>query len=376
MTSCNLFPNPSSPLSFSPPYSLGMLYKEESNDEIKQNIPLAVYLIGSAASRGHIRSMAVLGLALSDIQSWLGEYARGVMEQTRKDMEDRAVGREEGRQWFTSEEVWSESKARIEEEMKNDSELQRWGYNHTIGLRFNIKGSSGSVHLPLPPRPDCTSALPLIKTIVEYGYRPNDITRTGLQKYLSGDVWGALEMYEEAANLGVHFAQENTAFLYELISEEYCPSLSPMPSVTTNYDKTVMTMLSRQSLDRLVSAARNYMQSLFTPAITPQSSYELEEKYTGYRKIMSSPNCKDLFNDMATLRWMQVSKSGQTSAMREIADMSLGRGRGRERGRGGRRIPINVSRAALLYSRAASERGDIPSLMALASLVEQGAIPG
>ena len=53
----------------------------------------------------------------------------------------------------------------------------------------------------------CEAALPLLKHIAEMSYRGRDLARAALKAYMKGDSWTALDLFDEAANLGLQSAQ-------------------------------------------------------------------------------------------------------------------------------------------------------------------------
>ena len=134
-------------------YSLGTMTREGIGGDI--DLPLAVDYFAKATSLGNIRAANYLAHALWDSESWLGNYARTRVNKIDGDS--------------------NESKGPVQ-----------------IYLPGAIK-----VSLPknLDICPHC--ALVLFKYIAEHSAGINDASEEGLEAYLSGDLWAALDFYDE-----------------------------------------------------------------------------------------------------------------------------------------------------------------------------------
>jgi hypothetical protein len=56
--------------------------------------------------------------------------------------------------------------------------------------------------VPLGSGSTCSVALHLLKNIAENSHRTNDLSKEALSAFLAGDYWTALDLYDEAAQLG------------------------------------------------------------------------------------------------------------------------------------------------------------------------------
>jgi TPR repeat protein len=374
-------------LSLSLGISLGLMYRENSLSVTKQNIPLAVHLMSLAASMGHVRAMTNLAHALLDVESWLGHYAREQHERHAhspisppskninmpREIEVSLSGEVIGESSGVDQVQDQQASPKPEEE--GEDLLLRWGYNSSVGIHIILTATSEIIRLPEPLRPDCSVAFPLLKYMAEHTFRPNDLTKSGLAAYTSGDLWEALEFYEEAADLGVAIAQENTAFLYQLVSERFCPH----PSTSSSSSVFWKSIQDSKIYGTFLEHYSHWRQSFGSGTSTGDSKLSEDEsnglKYRGYDKILQSSSCSDYFEDMALIRWIQVANSGDVDAIRELAQRYQGidphiiTTRNQEHNQ---RLTINETKAALLYAIAAAEHGDISSIMALGWFAQKG----
>lgn len=388
------------------------MYRENSLNVTKQNIPLALHLMSLAASMGHIRAITNIAHALYDVESWLGHYAR---EQQLNQFKNHTNSSNTTITNLNIEEN-NLDKDNSEEEDNDDDLLLRWGYNSSNGIQIILSATSEIIRLTEPLQPDCKSALPLLKYISEYTYRPNDLTKSGVKAYLEGDIWGALELFEEAADLGVSSAQENTAFLYELIGENYCQKSKDTPnSYTFSLFSTFPSLFSTNSSINYLIETINEKYSQWKPEIEKFIPFikniaqnqndninsidfndvNFPSKYRGLSKIINSNSCKDYFEDMALIRLTQVAKNGNVEAIRRLAQRYQGMNSNTNflssslstssllsisklfslfssSSTSTNKFQINKTKSALLYAQAALEHGDISSIMSLGEFVQKG----
>lgn len=359
------------------------MYRENSLTVVKQNIPLAVHLMSLAASMGHVRAMTNLAHAFFDVESWLGHYAREQSYLTQKFEETRNNVTQV--ETFLSGEIANDES---DDSLHSDDDgdlMNRWGYNASHGMQIILSTTSEVIRLPNPLHPDCSIALPLMKYMAEYTFRPNDLAKNGLKAFREGDVWGALDLYEEAADLGVATAQENAAFLYELISEKYCPKPLEVSKVK-NYPKIHKFLPQFKSEYNLwlknLTVSFPFFESWFSPRHEHVSiETERRSKFRGYDKMLKSASCSDYFHDMAIIRWNQVAKSGDVEALRKLAQryqetdfssLDLSFDFSFSDRTSSHRLTKNNTKAAMLYALAASEYGDISSIMSLGWFVQSG----
>lgn len=359
---------------------------------VHQNIPLAVYLYSLSASQGNVRAISILSRALFDSESWLGTYYRQQamfeIEKTRDGIHGFSLSKaadiigpidldgSSSNPLHTSTETMkpdyiSDTKDTEDSDTEEaEDELIRWGYNHSLGITVVIASTGLVVKLPNPLRPDCNVALPLLKYLAEYSYRPNDLMKEALELYLDNDIWGALELYEEAADLGVQAGQENAAFLYDIITKEKCTYQHDRAGLWGKLRSGVREVVARIPFVSALFGTKGHLVSESYSTIDSDEMNSLS--YRGYSSIVHSKHCQAYFRDMATRRWIQVANGGDVDAIREVAKMYQGIGsHTTHRGRSGHLIR-NVTKAALLYGAAAANYGDISSVMALALMVQRG----
>jgi TPR repeat protein len=205
-----------------------------------------------------------------------------------------------------------------------------------------------------------------MKHLSEMSYRPKDVTAQALAEYLSGDLWAALTLFEEAADLGVRAAQENAAFLLEKLAPLEC----------TKYDSYVLfqeDMLEFEVVEvvdeeegkeeeeeggggeeeggedqRPPPTRRRISTGVLIPddeepssaaAGTPSADSTgagtagslLPHKHAGssssssrHRRCYSPEECCRLFlSRLASRRWVQLAAAGEPRALRKVADALL-----------------------------------------------------
>lgn len=365
-------------------YSLASIYRDGAPG-VPKNIPLAVHLYSLSASQGNVRALALLGEALLDTESWIGVYSREEASDKAEAGWDSHVkeghnpapstpsGLTDGVEVEDRDDMSHQDDDNNKDDDNDDlleDELARWGYNATRGISVIIPASNLVIRLPSPLRPDCSAALPMLKHVAEYSYRGNDITKEALNLYVTGDIWGALELYEEAADLGIHSGQENAAFIYKIIAEKKCKHRKDESSPVTFFsgmrshiNQVIASMRSLPFFGRLL---KNFVLS----TDDQNDDDDASSSYRGYSKAIHSPHCQNYFQDMSTRRWIQVANGGDVDAIREIAQMN--EGVGHKKGN----MKQNYSKAALLYGHAAATYGDISSVMALAAMIQHGSMSG
>ena len=151
-----------------------------------------------------------------DSESWLGHYDREFQQSKFKKSTSNKT--------TTSSSVDTDDNVdvNISVSTANDADLEsidlasRWGFNATVGVQLTLPNGV-FVKFPSPYRPSCAVALPLLKYLSEFSYRPNDLTTQALEQFMVQDYAGALKLFDEAAELGVELAQLNSAFLYKYL---------------------------------------------------------------------------------------------------------------------------------------------------------------
>ena len=155
----------------------------------------------------------------------------------------------------------------------------------------------------------------------------------------SGDYWGALNLYEEAADLGVWAAQENAAFLLEKLIPAECAKFE-------------------EEDDQLRDTAGVVGQTL-TNADHSESCHSAEEC------------CEQYLRKLATHRWAQLAQAGEPRAMRRMADALLDPAASYLRSADAGALS-KQQQAAVLFA-LAGEQGDTESLLHLGWMLYYGA---
>eukprot|EP01038_Epipyxis_sp_PR26KG_P017360 gene17360-23977_t len=328
-------------------FSLAMLHREGIGGQV--SIPYCLFFLSLGASRGHVRSINFLAHALFDQESWLAHYGKeNIFEKQNLLILDSLFPNHNASH-------------------TNDNSLPRVNKFNHINLRNKKRNISEEfdgkspiefllpngnlIKLPFPYgslEGSCESALFLMKFLSDMNYRAKDTVRMALESYLIGDYWKALELYDEAAELGIQSSIENSAYLYEKMKVEVCNSIY-YAKVKNNSDdmNAGYGMFGQPPVDFYIF---------------------LDSEYANETAGMFQ--CQLYFERMAFKRWKQLSKMGHIMAMRKLADRymeewnetsvlsAIG-------------IRRNVTRAFLLYSTAA-EYGDVESIMKLGWIMHGG----
>lgn len=305
------------------------------------NIPVSVFFYAKAAEKGHVRSLSSLSQALWDPSSWLGEYVR----KKRSGIP-----------------LLLKEKSRVKE-IENitdflNTTLSLLGYNESEPITINIPGSTDILLLPWPLDVSCQAALPLLKFLSEHSYRVRDSARGGLDSFMAGDTWAALDYYDEAADLGSASAQENSAFIYELLSKSECESL-----VNTN-DAQDFHFLKNSVVFVEDFVLQKFGFNISLSTLFSQENKPLENLNNSLKYLpnLEGINCTVYYSKMAAHRRVQMVANKDPYAMRRIADNLLV---------GTFPFPRNATAAAILYGNAA-ELGDVNSLMSLGWMFYSG----
>jgi TPR repeat protein len=304
-------------------FALAIMLKEGIGGPV--SIPLCVLHLAQAASKSHVRALNFLAHGLFDPESWLGQYGRE--EAAKKILAEKEVRRKkalEGKD-STSKDQDSPTPEPIQSPVPTDpsagfegtSKLKdkpKWVYNSSEPISVVLP--TVVVQLPHPLRSSCEAALPLLKYIADMGYRSNDLTKGALDAYLEDDLWTAVDMYDEAAALGVDFAQENAAYLYSALRRKECAGLDDPSS-----DKHVLpgggSGSDNEGAKIDASAASTSPQTSTTPTSTTLRSVLPD---------LSREQCERYFDRMTAHRWLQLASSGDYLAYRELADRILKEG--------------------------------------------------
>lgn len=296
------------------------------------DISISMFLYAKAANTGHIRSINTLALAFWDPSSWLYDSN------------------------FHSEERYPLGSQTIFDVLGNTT-LTALGYNPSNDVVLVLPGAADYIILPTTLLRDCSVALMMFKFLAEHSYRIRDISRAGYESFMFGDLWAALDFYDEASELGSSAAQENAAYIYEILMTSECEKVDERKRPQWRID-----------IDYFISSLKDVFpfQSYFK-SFSYGGSYRTKGDSTNKSSVTYLPGlddskCTMYYKRMAAVRRLQSSVNKEPSAIRRIADDILV---------GEHPFKKNSTVAISMYRRAA-EMGDVHSLMNIAWLFRSG----
>lgn len=323
-------------------FSLAALLKDGEGGE--RNIEEAVKHFCKAASSGHLRSINFLAHALYDSESWLGSYSR---EKVHRDK--RAAKRP------------------TPQPTLHPSGSSPRNYSHNAS-DFKITLGTETIQLPYPLRTSCLTALPLLRYLASIIYRTNIITKKALAEYLNGQLWNSLDLYDEAAELGVLFAMDNSAYLYEVLKKREC-TIGGNGVKNNGWGHEYETRSSSSNMTTSTELL-NWIQSLIKsisgsskPVVNSKIAYISNHDQSKNNNRAKGENCTRLLSNMEARRWLQMARINDSYGQREVADRLV---------TGADGLPMNAPLAAYLYAEAA-DKGDHHSLTNLGWLLFRGA---
>lgn len=242
----------------------------------RQNIPLSVALLATAASFGEVRSIDYLIHALYDSRSWLYQFGRENNLKKRNRFYSLHLSSEnnsfENKTFFEA----FQNHVKIEEEVKklikfNETEPIRihLPYDKIVTLPFPIGSRLGS----------CQAVIPLAKYLSEMSYRPRDLNRVALLHYLLGNKSSAKILYDESSNLGVVSSQENVAWILDELKGEICQ--------------------------------QNNSKELINFKFSPDLQFS------------NISLCNEYFENLALRRWIQLARSSDSQGILKVAQNKL-----------------------------------------------------
>ncbi len=319
-------------------FSLGNILRSKQYG-FKANIPLSVFFYAKGAEVGHVRSLSMLAHAFWEPESWLAEYSRlmklGLIDES-----------------FS---MSSMGFASFDDVMKIlNSTLKHLGYNESERTIIVLPDGSDIIQLPLPLEQSCEIALPLLKYLAEHTYRIRDSARGGLESFMLGDTWAALDFFDEAADLGSASAQENAAYIYDLLAKSECessPKSADESSTRSNSFMSTASIFAHEHFGVELPLATEYVQK--------DVKHEFNKKYL---PNTNGSKCASYYNRMAAFRRLQLVANKDPFAMRHLADQLMV---------GTYPFAKNITAAAILYG-AAADVGDVHSLMSLGWLFFTG----
>ena len=259
-----------------------------------------------------------------DAESWLGHYFR---EQEQKSFHlDNNISMNKS----SEESVRDLEGDSLNSINNNDNEeilelFSRWGFNASQPIKL-ILPNGAKVLLPVPFKPSCDVALPMLKYLAEFSYRPNDLSSQALELFLTHDYVGSITLFDEAAELGLESAQLNSAFLYKYF--------------------------------------------LSSPLLMPDICQQMIEA-TDNRQ-----HCETHLHNMYLYRLIQLASSNSPEGYRELGDYLLSIATSNVMLDGVENMDGYITLAGKVYAHSALNHKDITSLMSLANLIRTGDLYG
>ena len=296
-------------------FSYAMLLREGKGGIT--NVPLAVVHLAVAASRQHLRSINFLAHALFDPESWLGHFSRVEKRKHRKESKDRLLSSDP-----SLKDIHFKTTTGDINETNSNKTISRWRYNTSKPIFVELPGIP-PVQLPYPLRPSCQAALPLLKYISEMGYRTNDLNRAALSSYLEGDLWEALQYYDELADMGVTFGQENSVFIYKQLRRQECDGKqSQMTRSLLLASQSAAEYLQSNGPSHSLESLHNASMDDFNHEFTISGSSD-DTNAAKHLPNLTRTACFYYFDRMIAQRLLQESNLGGRIAYRELANQIL-----------------------------------------------------
>jgi TPR repeat protein len=244
-------------------FTLALIHKDGKHGvpvDIKQSV---VYL-ARGVSLGDVRSTNYLAHALFDRSSWLGHYARSLE-----------------------------------------------GHGAKFDEQDQIIMDVGGKMLVLPSlKPHCPSAVTLMKYLTEHIFHVNDLSEEGVKLFAEGDLHDALDIFDELSELGIEIAQENAAYIYDILIQRECPTVQYIPA-----DKELRAG-EDSGLVEAVMVLWESIQGAYG-AIYELFSF-FSQLFSSETHITSGLSCNFL-RQSAIRRLMQLARRGHARAIKSIA---------------------------------------------------------
>ena len=321
------------------------------------DIPGAVRHSVIACNAGHTRSKYFLAQALYDPESWLYTYGR---EQAWREQENQ-------RRVLLGQPEISEPSAATE------ASFDGWRYDPKVSSQFILTFGHIQVEIPTPlgQTDGCVAALALLQSLSHMSGRTNDLVDAGLSAFLEGNLYESLELYNEAAELGVASAQENSALILHEIAQLECAVpgnriggrilkwLTQWLGISTadaqGQEKLYKWIPLRDlGIDAHLDAEGGNDDELDADD-HEQLMLDIEVDALEWESILQEQTCLEYFDRMIRTRYVQLANWGDAAAKAALAQTYL---KAPERSAS----DAVYATALLIY---AAEQGDIASLMDL-----------
>jgi TPR repeat protein len=188
----------------------------------------------------------------------------------------------------------------------------------------------------------CGAALHLLKYLADFSQKPTDLMTSALTAFNDGDLWGALDLYDEAADMGSQIAQDNAVYLYEILIVEDCAdgnhssssdsdTRNPDDSDQYSYDVRKKTRIKIRSKFKPRDIKSLSNRGLFK---FDDSMFISSKKYLFPTRNISDQGganrdkdiCRSYLNYMANHRLIELSNGGDVYALRDLADNLMNEG--------------------------------------------------
>ena len=255
---------------------------------------------------------------------------------------------------------------------------ERWAYVPGQSFEIRLYGQD-PMYLSLPldesharhGMAPCTVAVRLAKRLSESSHYTNGVMRRALGSFLEGDYYAALELYDEAAELGVRMSHYNSVYLSEELMKTACGGNG--------------NVIEMEWWDALGSVVRNIV------GVGLGSSHGHEHGHADTLGFDNQRQCKRNFQRVLSRRYMHLSNvAADPVATREIASQLLefrypfdgvggtdppGSGSGDGASPSPSEWRPSVEQAVRLYAYQAIQ-GDVHSLVTLGWAFQSGSIAG
>jgi TPR repeat protein len=278
----------------------------------EKNFVLCIYHLSAAITLGNTDAMNFLAHALYDPESWLSYEIRQIDNKKLKNDIINGI---------------NENNTLLNNTSDVTSETDSSSYNSSLPIKFTLHNQVIELPYPLQTgKASCPAALALMRHVSQDTFHTNNIMSTALEAYKSGDIWTSLEKYEEASDLGIASAQENSIFIIEDL-------------IATNFE---CFQISNES-------------NINNNEIIGNDVLNITDEYNSY--------CSSYFNRMMKKRWIQLVNSGINKAQKKVA-IKL-------QNKEAPFIEGNDTESFLLFGSSANQ-GDVESLMSLGWMLQAG----
>lgn len=187
----------------------------------------------------------------------------------------------------------------------------------------------------------CGAALHLLKYLADFNQKPTDLMTTALTAFNDGDLWGALDLYDEAADMGSQIAQDNAVYLYEILIVEDCADSNHSSSNDSDTRDLDSDKYSYDVRKKTRIKIRSKFKPRDTNSISNRGLFRFDDSMfiSSKRYLFPTRNisdqvganrdkdvCRSYLNYMANHRLVELSNGGDVYALRDLADNLMNEG--------------------------------------------------